>query len=426
MLTGTTPQPVSPVGDPPRRGRAAGAATTALPLPQPLPLPSPLARSTTEPDVPDPALFPPFPVPPAVEPSHPAARAPRSLVGIAPLPLGTLFDLLARALRNHTALNSATGAGGHPGPLQGRRIVTLFYENSTRTAQSFHLAAHRLGATAFDLPVSRSSVHKGESLRDTLRTCEALGFDAVILRHPLTGAAAYAASVLGVPVINAGDGTGEHPTQALLDALTVITRKGWPAGLKVAIVGDVRHGRVARSNALLMARLGAEVWLCGPPGLLPVSPPCPGVTVTPRLHEALDGADVVMALRIQRERLAGVLPDLGEYRRGWGIGPRQLEWARPDAILMHPGPVNRGIELDPAVMDDPRCVIEDQVRCGVAARMAVLEWALEAARPAGAADEPAGDAGDPGAGATEPGSGSRKAAVGGRRVRAGSGEGGRR
>ncbi|HEY8552350.1 MAG TPA: aspartate carbamoyltransferase catalytic subunit, partial [Thermaerobacter sp.] len=339
-------------------------------------------------------------------PSAPAqsrfARRPRSLTGIATLSTPDLADVLSRARRMLAALERSGGRPLAPAPLAGRRIVTLFYENSTRTAQSFHVAAHLLGAAAFDLPVARSSVQKGESLRDTLRTCEALGFDAVILRHPVTGAAAYAAAVLGVPVINAGDGTGEHPTQALLDALTILRHKGRLAGLKVAIVGDVRHSRVARSNALLLARLGAEVWLCGPPGLLPAAPPCPGVTITPCLDEALDAADVVMALRIQRERLAGVLPDLGEYRRGWGIGPRQLERARPDAILMHPGPVNRGIELDPAVMDDPRCVVEDQVRCGVAARMAVLEWALRPVRPEGAKDEPAGGEDGPAGDEDEP------------------------
>ncbi|QIA27832.1 aspartate carbamoyltransferase catalytic subunit [Thermaerobacter sp. PB12/4term] len=444
MRTGTTPHPVSPVDRLPRPGNGGAAAGRIHTLPpleplarppadqpgsRPAPPPAPVRPGQVEP-----AGSPVLPLPPAargsrphdpplpLRPAPPARRSCRSLTGIAQLSTPDLLHLLSRALDHYAALvgttgdtgvdlaaagavtGSATGApdsrggdragtGHQPPSLQGRRVVTVFYENSTRTAQSFHLAAHRLGVAAFDLPVSRSSVQKGESLRDTLRTCQALGFDAVILRHPVTGAAAYAASVLDVPVINAGDGTGEHPTQALLDAVTILTRKGWPAGFKVAIVGDVRHSRVARSAALLLSRLGAEVWLCGPPGLLPAAPPCPGVKLTPSRDAALDGADVVMALRIQRERLAGVVPDLGEYRRAWGIGPRELERARPDAILMHPGPVNRGVELDPAVMDDPRCVIEDQVRFGVAARMAVLEWALDPALPdssAVAAAEPAG------------------------------------
>ncbi|ADU52133.1 aspartate carbamoyltransferase [Thermaerobacter marianensis DSM 12885] len=403
MLTGTTPQSVSPAATPPHALREAARATRPVPLPVPIPSPSPVhpqpkshggSRTLASADPSGlPAAQPGVPpAPPGTPPGQLDISRPRSLTGIATLADPDLEDLLARAIRMMATLEARRDAGLDPAPLQGRRVVTLFYENSTRTSQSFHVAAHLLGAAAFDLPVARSSVQKGESLRDTLRTCAALGFDAVILRHPVTGAAAYAASVLDVPVINAGDGTGEHPTQALLDALTILRHKGRLAGLKVAIVGDVRHSRVARSNALLLSRLGAEVWLCGPPGLLPSAPPRPGVTVTARLDEALADADVVMALRIQRERLGGVLPDLAEYRRGWGIGPRQLAWARPGAILMHPGPVNRGIELDPELMEDPRCVIEEQVACGVAARMAVLEWALGGpATSAGAAEgaEPA-------------------------------------
>lgn len=393
MPAGTTPQSIGPAARLPQRPGPAPVVKTAG-------VAAPGDGGTLERPLHGPGRSI-HPDPSALVRSGSAGRS-RSLTGIAALSIADLEDLLSRARRMLAALERGGGRPLTPAPLAGRRIVTLFYENSTRTAQSFHVAAHLLGAAPFDLPVARSSVQKGEGLRDTLRTCEALGFDAVILRHPVTGAAAYAATVLGVPVINAGDGTGEHPTQALLDALAILHHKGRLAGLKVAIVGDVRHSRVARSNALLLARLGAEVWLCGPPGLVPAAPPCPGVTVTTCLDEALDAADVVMALRIQRERLAGVLPDLGEYRRGWGIGPRQLERARPDAILMHPGPVNRGIELDPAVMDDPRCVVEDQVRCGVAARMAVLEWALGPVRPEGAVDEPAGGEDGPAGDEDEP------------------------
>ena len=387
MPAGTTPQSIGPaVARPPRAGGPLPVKTVTTPIP---PFPAKQTRDGNAGEAGLPTGAGPRPLPQApVLPRRPdpaAARTrTRSLTAIASLPTPELQHLLTRARRFLDAMEHNGPRPVEAAPLAGRRIVTLFYENSTRTAQSFHMAAHLLGAAAFDLPVARSSVQKGESLRDTLRTCQALGFDGVILRHPVTGAAAYAAGVLDVPVINAGDGTGEHPTQALLDALTILRHKGRLAGLKVAIVGDVRHSRVARSNALLLSRQGAEVWLCGPPGLLPPAPPCPGVALTTRIDEALDGADVVMALRIQRERLAGILPDLGEYRRGWGIGPARLERAREDALLMHPGPVNRGIELDPAVMDDPRCVIEDQVRCGVAARMAVLEWALGAPIPAGA------------------------------------------
>ncbi|HEY8393646.1 MAG TPA: aspartate carbamoyltransferase catalytic subunit [Thermaerobacter sp.] len=332
---------------------------------------------------------------PVTPPAVPAGGWPsrvRSLTGIAGLARPEIEELLDEAARMKDRLRriraglSPAAAFGGALPLAGRRVLTLFFENSTRTMQSFHIAARLLGADALDLPVSRSSVAKGESLRDTARTCEAMGVDAVVIRHPVTGAARYAAAVLDVPVINAGDGTGEHPTQALLDALTIRERLGRLEGLRVAIVGDVRHSRVARSNVLLLTRLGAEVRLAGPPTMLPALGAFPGARVTCDLREALDGADVVMALRIQRERQAGpLLPDLGEYRRGWGLDAQRLRWAKPNVLVMHPGPVNRGVELAPEVMELPNCLIEEQVTSGVAVRMAVLRWLLA---PAGGEARP--------------------------------------
>ncbi|PZN11844.1 MAG: aspartate carbamoyltransferase catalytic subunit [Bacillota bacterium] len=323
---------------------------------------------------------------PAAEPaagSRQRCHRAASLTGIAGLPRSEIEALLDEAARMKDRLRriraglSPAAAFGGALPLAGRRVLTLFFENSTRTMQSFHIAARLLGADALDLPVSRSSVAKGESFRDTLRTCAAMGVDAVVIRHPVTGAARYAAAVLDVPVINAGDGTGEHPTQALLDALTIRERLGRLEGLRVAIVGDIRHSRVARSNVLLLTRLGAEVRLAGPPTMLPDPAAFPGVRVTGDLREALDGADVVMALRIQRERQDGsLLPGPGEYRRGWGIDAERLGWAKPGVLVMHPGPVNRGIELAPEVMNLPHCVIEEQVTSGVAVRMAVLRRLL--------------------------------------------------
>lgn len=331
------------------------------------------------------------PVTPPAGPAGGRPRRARHLTGIAGLTRPDIEDLLDEAARMKERLGRiraglSPAAFGGPLPLSGRRVLTLFFENSTRTLQSFHIAARLLGADALDLPVSRSSVTKGESFRDTLRTCAAMGVDAVVIRHPVTGAARYAAAVLDVPVINAGDGTGEHPTQALLDALTIRERLGRLEGLRVAIVGDVRHSRVARSNVLLLTRMGAEVRLAGPPAMLPQPGAFPGARVTCDLREALDGADVVMALRIQRERQAGpLLPDPGEYRRGWGIDAERLRWAKPGALVMHPGPVNRGIELAPEVMDLPNCVIEEQVTNGVAVRMAVLRRLLA---PAGGEARP--------------------------------------
>ncbi|HXF82401.1 MAG TPA: aspartate carbamoyltransferase catalytic subunit [bacterium] len=269
-------------------------------------------------------------------------------------------------------------ADGAPIPqsLRGRAVATLFYEPSTRTEMSFELAARRLGAEVLRCDVDHSSVRKGESLVDTVRTFEALGADVLVVRHPSAGAPALAARSVRAAVINAGDGAHEHPTQGLIDLLTVRQVTGRLEGLRVAIVGDIAHSRVARSAAWGFTKYGARVVLAGPPTLLPPAPPAPGVEMTDVLDEALRGADVVMALRMQLERQAGgAVPSLAEYARCFGITAAVLEAACPGAILMHPGPTNLGVEVDLAAACGPRSVITRQVRNGVFVRIAVLEWA---------------------------------------------------
>ena len=250
--------------------------------------------------------------------------------------------------------------------LHGKIVFNLFYENSTRTAMSFATAAHRLGASAISLSVERSSVQKGETLEDTARTLNAMRPDALVIRHRENGAPDVVARIMDAPVLNAGDGTNEHPTQALLDAATIRQRLGSLDGLKVAICGDIRHSRVARSNAKLLPRLGAEVRLAGPPALAP-----DGMSV----DEAIRGADVVMMLRVQRERLEEDLGDgPGEYLARYGLTHERLATASEGAVVMHPGPMNRGVEIDSDIADDPdRSLITLQVEMGVAVRMACLE-----------------------------------------------------
>ena len=253
--------------------------------------------------------------------------------------------------------------------LGGRIVFNLFYESSTRTLMSFSVAAQRLGAQVVTLPVEYSSVKKGETLEDTARTLNAMRPDALIIRHPETEAPSRMAEIMDCPVINAGDGTNEHPTQALLDALTIRRHFGQIAGLKVAICGDIKHSRVARSNAKLLPRLGVEVRLAGPSALLPDDLPGSG-----DVESAIDGADVVMMLRVQRERLEEDLNDApGEYLERYGLTAERLQRAAPNAMVMHPGPMNRGVEIDSAVADDPkRSLIPLQVETGVAVRMACL------------------------------------------------------
>jgi len=253
--------------------------------------------------------------------------------------------------------------------LHGRVIFNVFYENSTRTAMSFATAAHRLGASAIALSVERSSVMKGETLEDTARTLNAMRPDALVIRHRENGAPAVVAEIMEAPVLNAGDGTNEHPTQALLDAATIRQRLGRIEGLKVAICGDIRHSRVARSNARLLPRLGAEVRLAGPAELMPEGLPSMSI------DEGIAGADVVMMLRVQRERLESELGDgPGEYLARYGLTAERLANAAPNAVVMHPGPMNRGVEIDDRIADDPeRSLIALQVEMGVAVRMACLE-----------------------------------------------------
>jgi aspartate carbamoyltransferase catalytic subunit len=257
--------------------------------------------------------------------------------------------------------------------LRGKTILNLFYEASTRTRTSFELAGKRLSADVVNMSASSSSTTKGESLLDTVHTLEAMQPDVVVIRHPASGAPHYVASRVKCAIVNAGDGLHEHPTQALLDAFTIRRHKGRLDGLKIAICGDVAHSRVARSNALLLTMLGNEVRFAAPRTLLPAFVEQYGVKVYDKLEPALEGADVVMMLRIQRERLEGaLLPSMREYSRTFGINKRKLALAAPDAIVMHPGPMNRGVEIDPLVADGDHSVILDQVEAGVAVRMAVL------------------------------------------------------
>ena len=257
--------------------------------------------------------------------------------------------------------------------LRGKTVINLFYEASTRTRTSFELAGKRLSADVVNISTSTSSVKKGETLLDTVKTLEAMHPDVVIVRHSASGAPHYIAKRLRCSVVNAGDGQHAHPTQALLDAFTVRRKLGTLEGLTVTICGDVKHSRVARSNAQLFRLFGSKVRIVGPRTLLPTNAEALGVEVYDRLEPALEGAHVVMVLRIQQERLKGaLLPSLREYSRTFGISERTLGPARDDAIVMHPGPMNRGVEIDPAVADGPRSVVLDQVEAGVAVRMAIL------------------------------------------------------
>jgi aspartate carbamoyltransferase catalytic subunit len=288
------------------------------------------------------------------------------LLSIDSLTDGQIEQLLERGLRWFE--ENRSDAIGAP-TLGGRIVFNVFYENSTRTAMSFATAAHRLGASALSLSVEHSSVKKGESLEDTAATLNAMRPDALVIRHWENGAPAIVAEIMNAPVINAGDGTNEHPTQALLDSATMLHRLGHLEGLKVAICGDIKHSRVARSNAKLLPRLGALVKFAGPPELMPGG--SPQITV----DEAIEGADVVMMLRVQRERLDEDFGDEpGEYLARYGLTTARLASASPGALVMHPGPMNRGVEIESGIADDPdRSLIRLQVEMGVAIRMACLE-----------------------------------------------------
>jgi aspartate carbamoyltransferase catalytic subunit len=258
--------------------------------------------------------------------------------------------------------------------LRGRTQINLFFEASTRTQASFEIAGKRLGADVMNMSVAASSVKKGETLIDTAMTLNAMRPDLLVVRHHAAGAVALLAQKVECSVINAGDGAHEHPTQALLDALTIRRHKGRLAGLTVAICGDIAHSRVARSNILLLTAMGARVRVVAPSTLLPVGIERLGVAVFTRMRDGLAGADVVMMLRLQRERMnAAYVPGVREYFRFWGLDAEKLSHAKPDAIVMHPGPMNRGVEIDPLIADGVQSVIREQVEMGVAVRMAVLE-----------------------------------------------------
>jgi aspartate carbamoyltransferase catalytic subunit len=257
--------------------------------------------------------------------------------------------------------------------LRGKTVVNLFYEASTRTRTSFEIAGKWLSADVINFSASGSSAEKGESLLDTARNIEAMSPDVVVVRHKASGAPALLARHLRCGVINAGDGAHEHPTQALLDLMTIREKKGHLEGLNVAIVGDVAHSRVARSDIFAMRKMGMTVTVAGPPTLIPAQCQELGVKVSHRLEEAITHADVIMMLRLQHERMqSGLIPSIREYSRVWGLSPARLAHCRPDVLIMHPGPVNRGVELSPEVADGPYSVILDQVANGVAVRMAVL------------------------------------------------------
>ncbi len=262
--------------------------------------------------------------------------------------------------------------------LKGRMIVNLFYEASTRTRTSFEIAAKRLGADAISITAAGSSVSKGESLVDTLNTLAAMRPDAIVMRHAASGAPHFLARYLPIPIINAGDGTHEHPTQALLDARTILDYRPSLEGLRVAIIGDIEHSRVARSNIYLLSKFGVDIVLCGPAPLVPAELGCiaPGVRISHDIREAIQDADVIMMLRVQLERQQEAAFPAGEYFQFYGLRQEHLDLAKPRAIVMHPGPINRGREIASEVADSQVSVILNQVENGVAVRMAVLERIL--------------------------------------------------
>jgi len=294
----------------------------------------------------------------------------RHLLGIA----GLDADEITLILDTAEAMKEIGGRAIKKVPtLRGRTVVNLFFEASTRTRTSFEIAEKRLSADTLSIASATSSVTKGESLLDTVHNLEAMSPDMIVIRHASSGAPHLLARTCRSAIINAGDGMHEHPTQALLDAFTIREHKGRFSGLKVAIIGDLTHSRVLRSNVVLLKTMGAEVWACAPPTLMPSHIERFGVRSTVSIDEAIDGADVVMMLRIQHERMHGhFIPSVREYFTLFGLTPERMRRAASDAIVMHPGPMNRGVEIDSAVADGPFSVILEQVSNGVAVRMAVL------------------------------------------------------
>ena len=298
------------------------------------------------------------------------AFKPKDLLSLRDVEREEIEMILSTAASMRQLLDSPTKKTAH---LQGKSIVTLFYENSTRTRMSFELASKYMSAAAANISASASSVQKGETLLDTGRTLDRMGTDVIIIRHPMSGAPHLLAQHVNAAVINAGDGINEHPTQALLDMFTIKRHKGRLDGLKVAIVGDVLHSRVARSNIFGLHTMGAEVALCAPPTLMPAQMEELGVKTYTRVEEAVEGADVVMGLRIQKERQEeGNFPSLREYSEFFGINEERMKYAKPDALIMHPGPINRGVEITSDAADCEQSVINEQVTSGVAVRMALL------------------------------------------------------
>ena len=299
----------------------------------------------------------------------------RHLLGIAELSPQEIEYLLQRA---DEAVSVSRQVEKKKSVLRGRTQINLFFEASTRTQSSFELAGKRLGADVMNMSVASSSVKKGETLIDTAMTLNAMQPDLLVVRHSSAGAVELLANKVGCSVINAGDGSHEHPTQALLDALTIKRRKNSIAGLIVAICGDILHSRVARSNIMLLNALGARVRVIAPSTLLPAGIESFGVEVFHDMRAGLKDVDVVMMLRLQRERMAGALiPSVREYFRYYGLDSEKLALAKPDALVMHPGPMNRGVEIASEVADGAQSVIESQVEMGVAVRMAIIETLVE-------------------------------------------------
>jgi aspartate carbamoyltransferase catalytic subunit len=313
-----------------------------------------------------PVQLPPAPVP---EVATERLRS-KHLLGIAGLDAGEITLILDTAVAMKEV---GTRAIKKVPTLRGRTVVNLFFEPSTRTRTSFEIAEKRLSADTLSIATATSSVTKGETLADTVRNLEAMSPDMIVMRHESSGAPHLLSRICRSAIINAGDGMHEHPTQALLDAFTIREHKGRLKALKVAIVGDLMHSRVLRSNVLLLNTMGADVWLCGPATLMPAGLDRFGVHSTTTIEKAVDGADVVMLLRIQQERMHGhFFPSIREYFTLFGMTPERLRLAKDDVIVMHPGPMNRGVEIDSAVADGPYSVILEQVANGVAVRMAVL------------------------------------------------------
>ena len=298
------------------------------------------------------------------------ANSSNSLLDIEHLPTERITALLKLAGRMRSRKASPL--------LRGKTVALLFYETSTRTRVSFELAAKKLGAVTTVVTSAESSIQKGESLVDTVRTLRAAGVDAIVIRHPSSGAPNLAARHLDIPVINAGDGMHEHPSQALLDAFTILQHKKRLRGLRVAMIGDILHSRVARSNVHLLTRLGAEVILCGPPELAPeiCATLAAGVSIIRHIEQALRQADVIMMLRVQKERLAGLQLDAQDYVARYQLNAERLRLARREALVMHPGPAILGMELTSEVADGAQSVILEQVANGIPVRMAILTLAL--------------------------------------------------